>query len=323
LTVALVGALPGLASGVGHAYGEPWQAPLGRDHALVGRIWDVAGARFIPPATLVERLAASRFVLLGERHDHPDHHRLQAWVLRRLVEAGRRPAVGFEMFAVDDEPAIARYLATRPSNAAGLGDAVGWRRRGWPDWQLYQPIADVALQAGLPVVAANLPQTTARAVAERGLAALDAAQVQRLGLQQPLPPDLQAAMAREIREAHCGHASEAAVAAMVTVQQARDAQMAERLAAAAEGDGAVLIAGAGHVRTDYGVPLHLRRRAPDAAVASLAFLEVRPDRTEATAYAQRWQRTALPFDYVWFTPRLDELDPCRKFEEELKRLRKE
>jgi len=29
----------------------------------------------------------------------------------------------------------------------------------------------------------------------------------------------------------------------------------------------------------------------------------------------------LPFDYVWFTPRVDESDPCEKFREQLEKMR--
>src|SRR5215475_6430614 len=85
---------------LGGPSGELWQAPLGQDHPVVGRIWDTAAGEFIDRDALVDRLRRGRFVLLGEKHDNPDHHRLQTWLLRALVVAGRRPAVGFEMFNV-------------------------------------------------------------------------------------------------------------------------------------------------------------------------------------------------------------------------------
>src|SRR5437867_1779136 len=97
-------------------------------------------------------------------------------------------------------PALARHLATSPRDAAGLGDAVGWRASGWPEWRLYQPIAEIALAAGLPVVAANLPATAARAVARGDLAALDPALVRRHALDRPAPA--QTALEDEIRAAH-------------------------------------------------------------------------------------------------------------------------
>jgi len=300
--------------------GEPWQAPLWREHPLVGRIWDVAAGEFIDSAALVDRLRHGHFVLLGEKHDNPDHHRLQAWLLRALITAGRRPAVGFEMFTVDDAPAIARQLSAHPTDATGLAAAVNWQRSGWPDWAMYQPIVEAALQAKLPVVATNLSPATTRALSQRGAAVLDPAFAAQYGLDQPPAPERQAAMVEDIRQAHCGYASDKLANAMLLAQRARDAQMAESLAAAGQQDGAVLIAGAGHVRHDYGIPTYLANRAPGASVISVAFLEVSQHSLEPTAYAARFRRHSLPFDYVWFTPRVDDADPCAAFEERLKQL---
>jgi uncharacterized iron-regulated protein len=307
----------------GAASEEVWQAPLRQDHPLVGRIWDVAAGAFIDRATLVERLRQGRFVLLGEKHDNPDHHRLQARLLQALGAVGRRPAVGFEMFSVDDAPAITQQLAAHPDDAVGLAEAVNWQHSGWPDWAMYQPIAEAALQARLPIVATNLSPAMVRSLSQSGAEALDATLAARLGLDRVLAADIQSAMAEEIREAHCGHASEQQINAMILVQRARDAQMAEGLATAGQQDGAVLIAGAGHVRRDYGIPTYLAIKVPRTSVISLAFLEVSQDLGEPTAYAARFHWQTLPFDYIWFTPRVDEQDPCAAFEESLKKLHRQ
>jgi uncharacterized iron-regulated protein len=302
--------------------GLPWQSALGREHPLAGRIWDVGAGRFIGAAALVERLLGARFVLLGEKHDNPDHHRLQAWALRALIAAGRRPAVGFEMFTVDDATAIARYRAGRPADAAGLGVAVGWDRTGWPPWPLYQPIADAALAAGLPIVATNLSPATTQAMARHGLVALEPAVIARLRLDAPLSRQMRAEMAAEIQESHCHMLPEAMLDHMIAAQRARDAQIAERLAAAAQPNGALLIAGNGHVRRDRGVPAFLALQAPGAPAVSLAFLEVQGDETRPEAYAPAFGRGPLPVDYVWFTPRLDDADPCEQYRVPLERLRR-
>ena len=309
----LVSLLVGLAACASLRPDLAWRSAHGRDHPLAGSVWDVAARRFLHPDTLAARLARDRFILLGEKHDNPDHHRLQTWVLDALIAAGRRPAVAFEMFTLDDGGKIARYLATGARSAAGLGDAVDWSRSGWPPWSLYQPIADRALAAGLPIVAANLGPATTRAVARQGVGALEPTLVARLHLDRPLDAPTRSQMAAEIREAHCGHASEALLSGMIAVQRARDAQMADRLAAAG-GDGAVLIAGAGHVRTDRGVPAFLAALVPGARVGSVAFVEVSPDAPSPEAYA-------MPVDYLWFTPRWDDTDPCERFRQPLERLR--
>src|SRR6266478_8319708 len=274
-----------------------WESPAERAHPLVGRIWDVKAGTFIGEDALVARLVASRFVLLGERHDNPDHHALQAKLVRAMVEAGRRPAVGFEMLSTDDAPALARYLARSPKDAAGLGDAVNWARSGWPEWRFYQPIAQAALDGNLLIVATNLSRPATDAVRRNGLSGLGPALATQLRLAEPAP-ETRSAMALEIRESHCGQAPESMLDRMVDIQWARDARMAASLARGGQRDGAVLIAGAGHARRDHGVPAHLARQAPGAAVASVAFLEVDPAAARPGDYAPRFASDALPFDFV-------------------------
>ena len=299
-----------------------WKSPLGRNHPLAGRIWDVSSAQFIDRETLVKRLARADFVLLGERHDNPDHHMLQAEVLRSLIAVGRRPAVGFEMLGLDDANIIAGHLAAAPNDAAGLGRAVNWNQRGWPDWAMYQPIADAALQAKLRIVATNLPLATARKMSRDGLGVIEPRVRRELGLDRPPPEPVFASMAADIRDAHCGYLSEKSLKPMVDVQRARDAQMAQSLIAAGDPGGAILVAGAGHVRNDYGIPVYLRQKAPDKRVISVSFVEVDEQKTEAQTYALPYPDRRLPFDYVWFTPRVDDEDPCEKFKAQLERMKK-
>ncbi|MEE9570045.1 MAG: ChaN family lipoprotein [Candidatus Binatia bacterium] len=308
-----------IGSGCG---GAAWKTTIGRDHPLTERIWDVSAASFVDSRTLVSSLASSRFVLLGEKHDNPDHHVLQARLLRALIDVGRRPAVGFEMINIDDAPAITKHFAAAPNDAAGLGEAVHWNKRGWPDWAMYQPIAEAAIEAGLPIVATNLRSTTIQTLRRKGVAGLDRAVVAQLDLDRPLTPETFAIMADEIRGSHCGYAPEAVVKSMVTVQRARDARMTESIIAVGRRDGAVLVTGAGHARNDHGIPAYFASKAVGETVVSLAFVEVRDGVTEPPAYARRFGHDTLPFDYVWFTPRLDDQDPCEKFRSELERLKK-
>jgi uncharacterized iron-regulated protein len=297
-----------------------WESPVAREHPLVGRIWDVAAGAAIDEATLNRRLAESRFVLLGERHDNPDHHVLQAKLVRALIEGGRRPAVGFEMFTTDDAIALARHLARSPKDAAGLGDAVNWSRSGWPEWRHYQPIAQAALDGSLPIVATNLSRAATDAVRRNGLPGLGPSLAAQLRLADP-SPETRSAMTRDLRDSHCGQAPEGALDRMVDIQWARDARMAASLARG-QRDGAVLIAGAGHARRDYGVPAHLARQVPVAKIASVAFVEVDPAGTKPADYTARFGGETLPFDYVWFTPKADDVDPCERFKQSLERIPK-
>jgi uncharacterized iron-regulated protein len=312
--------LIGLLSACAVTSGQNWRSKYGRNHPLTGQIWDVSSGKFIDQQSVIMRLARADFVLLGEKHDNPDHHRLQAEVLRGLIAAGRRPAVGFEMFSIDDAGAIAKHLARTPSDAAGLGPAVNWNKSGWPDWAMYQPIAEAALAAKLTIVATNLPLATARKMSRDGFV-LEPSVRRELGLDRPLPKAMLVGMAADIRNSHCGYGSTASVQAMVQVQRARDAQMAQRLIAAASADGSVLVAGAGHVRNDYGIPVYLTAKAPDRQVVSIAFVEVDALKPKPDIYDLPDGAGRAPFDYLWFTPRVDDEDACEKFKSQFEKFK--
>lgn len=291
----------------------PWEAPVLAAHPLVGRLWQPGADRAATAREMMDVLSRARFVLLGEKHDNPDHHRLQAWVISALARRGRRPAVVFEMLDQGQVPAIARHLEANPGDAAGLGAAVGWGRSGWPDWSLYRPIAQAALDAGLAIVAGGIARGTVRAIHRDGITALAVDRLGGLDLGQPLAPAAEAALRHQLFESHCGYVAAADLDPMITVQRARDAVMAATMAA--QGAGAVLIVGAGHAGGDYGVPRYLAALGVRSdAVASLAFVEVEAGLTAPAAYPRlRTGDGSGEFDFIWFTPRVDDVDPCEKF----------
>ncbi len=296
-----------------------WRYPIARDHPLVGRIWQPATGAFVTPRRIENAATQADAVLLGEKHDNRDHHLLQARLVRAMIRAGRRPAVIFEMIPEDRQPALDRWLSEHPADAAGLGGAVDWDASGWPPWSTYRPIAEAALGAALPIRAGNVAKHIAKKIGRDGLSALDAARRTRLGLDGPPSQQAATSMRRELFEAHCGLMPETAMDPLVNVQRTRDAVLADNIAkglALANTDSAVLIAGGGHTRSDFGVPMYLSRLAPGRSILTITFVEVTDEDTNPTAYADRYQGS-LPFDFVWFTPRANERDYCL----ELKRRR--
>ncbi|HEX7478757.1 MAG TPA: ChaN family lipoprotein, partial [Polyangiales bacterium] len=235
-----------------------WETKLDRDHPLVGEIWDVTRKQRIDLETLRARLQDSELVLLGESHDNADHHRLEAELLEAVLAKGRKPTVVFEMLELGKQATIDRALAEHPQDVDGLGAAVDWSSSGWPSWSLYRPVFASAIGARLPLAAAGLDRPTAMHIAREGLAALDPGLVAKFALDTALPALEQAQMRAEMKQSHCGLLPNSILDSMVLVQRARDAQLAERLhARSVPGQGAVLIAGTGHVRNDRGVPAAL------------------------------------------------------------------
>ena len=293
---------------------QAWVSTLHRGHPLTGRILDVRGARFIDPAALEAALARADVVVLGETHDNPDHHLLQARAVRAVVAAGRRPALAFEMLGAPLQPQVEAAQAAGGLTADALAALVDWPKSGWPDFALYRPVFEAGLAAGLPLVAANLPRSAAREVMRKGAEALPDDVRPWLARARPLAPAEVDLLRDEMSRDHCGELPDALVAPMVLAQRARDAQLAVRTAAAAGGPGgrgALLVAGNGHARSDRAVPAWLAAEAPGLSVVAVGHLEVSPDRPHPDDYREDFGG-ALPFDYLVFTPAAEREDQCAK-----------
>ncbi|PTW57590.1 putative iron-regulated protein [Breoghania corrubedonensis] len=291
---------------------EGWQSTLNRDNPLVGKIWAVDRKAFVTPEEMAADIGSARFVLAGETHDNPDHHRLQAWILSALAEGGRKPAVVFEMIPADKAAALKDYLASDPRDASGMGTALAWEKRGWPAWSMYRPIAEAALAAHLPMAAGDLSRDTLKRFRSEGLAALGERTAKHWGLETPLSPAGLETLKQDLREGHCDLLPEPALDAMVPVQRARDASLAEGLLSNATRDGAVLIAGRGHVRRDMAAPWYLRAREPGASIRIVAMVEAEDGETSPADYLPAPEL----YDYLWFTPKAERSDKCAELKEQ-------
>ena len=292
-----------------------WASPLGQGDPQAGRLYDTATRATVQPAALLRRARDTDFVLLGEKHDNPDHHRLQAWLLSSLVREGRHRAVVFEMLTQAQEAALAEQRKKAPADVMAFADAVDWEASGWPHFALYRPVFEVAAKFDLPIYGGEISDRDLALLRVRGLAGLPEEVRAHLALEPPLPPDVTASLADEIRAGHCGMANDAMVTAMLDVQRVRDASLADALLRANQEMPAVLIAGAGHVRKDAGVPVYLERRVPDERTLSVAFLEVGGFEEPPLA------ELSTQYDFVWYTPRVDDQDPCERFKEQLEKMK--
>ncbi len=249
------------------------------------------------PQALADAMRDASVVLLGEVHDNAAQHALRAAALERLVAAGARPAIAFEQLDRERQADVDRARRERPRDADWLIARATGGRDGW-HWPSYRPFVQLALEHGLPIVAANLSRADAsRVVREGPAAAFDASTRAALGLDAP-PAALLAAHEREVDAGHCGLMPAAMLAPMARAQLARDAALALAIAPHAA-RGVVLLTGNGHARADIGVPRWLP--APlRARTVSIGLLE-----GDGAARVP-----AGAFDRVVTTPAATRDDPC-------------
>lgn len=207
-------------------------------------------------------MGASDIVVIGEVHDNPAHHAVQAEIV-----AGVQPAaLVFEMLTPDQ---AARVTPDLVADETALEAALGWRDSGWPDFSLYYPI--FAAAPGARIYGASVPRDQARQVDEIGLLATFGDGGDRFGLDRPLDEAEQSARQDLQRAAHCNALPEDLLPMMVDIQRLRDAALAKAaLDALHETGGPVaVITGNGHARTDWGAPALIARAAPTVSVHSI------------------------------------------------------
>lgn len=298
---------------------QNWVARLGREHPLVGRIWSTDRQEGVLPTEVVRAAADADMVLIGETHDNPDHHKLQAWLIRELARKGKHPAVVMEMIPSDKADALASYQVASGASADGMATTLGWDSSGWPAWSLYRPIAEAALGANFTVYPGDASKTQIQQVSQGGLGVLSYGERVRLGLGVPFAAALNTALTAEIKTAHCNQLTDNDASQMTFVQRYKDAVLADNLLKAADksGGGAILIAGGGHIRNDRGVPYYLHTRASGLKVVSILLNEVETGVENPEDAVPRDPNGKAAADFVWFTARSERGDMCLDLQKQL------
>lgn len=281
------------------------------EHPLVGKIWDVKRQGFVDQETLVNQVLSSEYILLGERHDNFVHHQHQAWFIETLAKKKRQASVAFEMI---DNYQGARLSKQTITSADQLIDVLNRSRSNWQYELRYKQIFAAALEAGFRIDAANLNSKRLMHTVKQGEDKLPA-DYQQMLTKTAFREQQYDAMQLDINNAHCNMLDKKSSRSMALGQRLRDAIMAHSLLKS-KADHKVLIAGMGHVRNDRAVPLYLQTnlniKAGDSKILSVGFIEVDTGLKNASDYTQYWGNQSLPFDIVWFTPKVERVDSCEE-----------
>ena len=252
-------------------------------------IWRIALALILAalPAT------AQDIWVLGEVHDNPAHHRVQAEMTRQIAPA----ALVFEMLTPDQAHAA---LPALRGDARALEEALGWADSGWPDFGFSHPIFAAAPAA--PVYGAGVPRAMAQAAATGDIAVVFGPEAADFGLTAPLPAAEQSAREALQMAVHCDALPAGMLPRMVAIQRLRDASLARAALRAFRDTGGpvVVITGNGHARRDWGAPALLARAAP--------YLEI-----HALGQGEDGVAPEGVFDALRDAPAPERTDPCEAF----------
>ena len=262
-------------------------APTGNATAPAGyaahRVYDTRKKRLVDFEAMAAELAKADLVFLGEQHNDPRTHQLQAALLEAVARRHPGPiALALEMFERDVQPALDAYLAGSTTESEFLAAS-----RPWPNYATdYRPMIEFARAHRWPVVAGNVPRRLASVVARRGLGALDSLSATDRGyVAQTLscPRDEYWTRFRATMGDMSGHGMQLSpdqvdqlVWRTYEAQCVKDETMGEAVAAAHATLGALVIHPNGAFHSDYrlGTAERARRRAPGARMRVVSFVPV-------------------------------------------------
>ncbi|MGH7655157.1 MAG: ChaN family lipoprotein [Gemmatimonadaceae bacterium] len=258
---------------------------------------------------MLAKAASIDVLFLGEQHDDPATHRLEAAALEGLARRRSNIIVAMEMFERDVQPSLDGYLTGHTSEADFLAAS-----RPWPRYATdYRPLVELARDLKWPVVASDVPRRLASLVSRRGLATiLDSISTtdRAYAARELVCPhdDYFARFAKTMNDmpSHSGDSTKessaekaATIERIYQAQCIKDETMSESVAnaMAAAPPHALVVHVNGAFHSDYGLGTaeRVKRRLPGRHVAVVSFVPVHDlDAVDAKA-----QRTLA--DFIVFT----------------------
>lgn len=305
--VALLTVMVAIATGCATAPRSAEPAPPAQQTEpavrLAPGIYRVTDGARLAPDTLYDALADHRFIIVGERHDDPAHHRAQRQIYAAVTARADGPvALGMEMFQRPFQAALDDYAAGRIDEATMLERTEYASRWGF-DPDFYRDAWRLAAQRNAPIVALNAPRELSRRVAQVGLAGLEADE------RAQVPDELDHGLAghrQMVRRAFEAHGMpmdqktfERFYSAQVLWDETMAATAVERLEAAEELAGIVIFAGTAHADRRWGIAPRIARRTgrPDQVVTVLPLTHGAPAGAGPTSVEQAREQGSA--DYLW------------------------
>ncbi len=303
---------------------------------LANRIFVSSSGVEVSEQTLLDELAGADVIYLGEKHDQPEHHRLQLSVIKALVDRGLKPAIGLEMLTVD-ETSIAMMYTQGTAHAQGsrkgftaedwLREKLGWQGSHDTNWQFYGPILVFAREHKLTVFGADLPESLRARISKvgkQGLSPVEKGQIISTGLDDE---NYRRLMYDRFKQAHCGWGSDDYLSRLYDNWLARNDTMAAgilRTLEEADNKPVILVVGVGHTQFNMGVYERVQHQAPHLKQINVGLQPLAGDLLPLADYLGETEfegrHYGWEYEYIWFTnPHLPAAeDPCKAFLESRK-----
>ncbi len=304
---------------------------------LIGKIINSRTLKSMNLNELVKGVQEMDIVYLSEKHDNPEHHKIQLDILKKMVDGGRKPKLAFEFFSVWDTPALLDFLEIPQKGHTGdvgkeiekeIREKLGWGERDDNMWMYYFNLLSFARKQGLFVAGLDLGHDQIMRITRKGFESLSHIEKAHIFSTHHKNKNYKNYMFEIFKWVHCGMENLVMQERLYDTWLARNDRMALSLVQIymEKGNGpVVVIIGGGH--TEYGLGVVERVRSMDRklkqVVIGLQEISVEPSSLDnyLTPLELEGYNSVPPFDYIWFTQRVSDKDPCEEFGEQLRRMK--
>ncbi|MCP4113970.1 MAG: ChaN family lipoprotein [Desulfobacteraceae bacterium] len=308
-----------------------------RNDPLIGKLINTSTGEIMEMDALVDRLLSADVIYLAEKHDNPEHHRLQNEIIKALTAKGKRPQLGFEFFSTGDTPILLDFLdshrAKHPDAVEKQVETMLRKQLGWDDksddlWPYYFELLSLARKENLLAAGLDLSDAQKRRITRKGsdnLTEIEKRSIFSTRLDDKTYRDY---MCDIFADVHCGMKNPRMQSRLFDTWIARNDTMAHSIVQLhdAEPDRpVVVIIGGGHTEHNLGVVDRVRHIIPGISQFNVGFVEIARTPSGVEDYLAPLELEGYapspPFDYVWFTQRVSYQDPCEKYRKRLEKSR--
>ena len=235
-----------------------------------GEIYEATSGKSISFAEMIQGMAKSRLVYVGETHNSLEMHRIQAKIIQGLFDQDRDLTVGLEMYPVGQQEALNKWSLGILSEEGFIRDGL-WYVNWNFNFGFYQDIFKVVKKNALPLYALNVPRDIITKVRMSGWKVLSEEE-KELVPELDLTHQDHRTLIRTIFEGSDlppqmkGKGLEMAFEGLYRAQTAWDETMAHHALGALnkEGGKIVVLAGSGHLLYNLGINLraHMKSQMP-------------------------------------------------------------
>jgi len=218
----------------------------------------------LPFSAIMDKLADTKVVFVGESHIRLEDHHLQLRVIRAMFDQNRNLAIGMEMFGREAQPVLDRFVAGELNEREFLKQSEYLSKWGF-DYRLYRDIINFARRHHLPIVGLNVPKEIVSKVFKEGTAGLTSEEQAKIPADRDLDIPGYRQRITDIFDRHGQHSASEQLNGFLQAQALWDESMAESVATflvANPGSRMVVVAGRGHTDRDTAIPPRLARRLP-------------------------------------------------------------